>query len=268
MSDVRACLAAVQCFLWHLPLFFRAHPRTPLRVLGIVGLDMLHVLRHRQPLPRTRTNALALFLDLEGCANAAWDHKGVCLEEWKAIRQRLDGAGLGPCVHRYLGRLQALESTRPSPSSDGLRFAQVRTYRESVARLSITTAAEIALEQGDHRDTDDPTHTDPDVDTLYRILMQCQIIDDIFDYADDLSAGLPSFLTASTSPSQSLASAAAAARAYGGAHGRSSSSSVLPLRTTLWLFTALTTFLVWIYGIKHSQRIHDSIWRWTATSGR
>ena len=268
MSDLRACLAAIQSLLSHLPLFFAAHPRTPLRVLGIVALDMLHVLRYGRGLPHTRTDALALFLDLEGCANAAWDRKGVCLEEWRAIRQRLDDAGLGPSVHDYLGRLQALESTRPSAGGDGPRFAQVRTYRESVARLSITTAAEIALSQDDRGMVLDPTHSDADLDTLYRILMQCQIIDDIFDYADDLSAGLPSFLTASTSPSQSLASAAAAARSYGGAHGRSSSSSVLPLRTTLWLFTALTTFLVWIYGIKLSQLIHDSIWRWTATSGR
>ncbi|HVJ26572.1 MAG TPA: hypothetical protein VM493_03485 [Vicinamibacterales bacterium] len=267
MSDVRACLAAVQSFLSHLPLFFAAHPRTPLRVLGIVALDMLHVLRCGRRLPRTRTDALALFLDLEGCANAAWDHKAVCLEEWRAIRQRLDDAGLGPSVHDYLGRLQALESTRPSAGGDALRFAQVRTYRESVARLSITTAAGIALTQDDIGQTGDRRYTDGDVDTLYRILMQCQIIDDIFDYADDLSAGLPSFLTASTSPSESLASAAAAARSYGGSHGRSS-NSVLPLRTTLWLFTTLTTFLIWIYGIRHSQRTHDWIWRWTVTSGR
>ena len=263
MSDVRACLAAVQSFVWHLPLFFAARPRTPLRVLGIVALDMIRVLQCGRRLSRTRTNALALFLDLEGCANAAWDRKGVCLDEWQAIRQRLDDAGLGPCVHRYLGRLQQLESARPSAGGDGLRFAQVHTYRESVARLSITTAAEIALDQAL-----DPDRTDVDIDTLYRILMQCQIIDDIFDYADDLSAGLPSFLTAATSPLQSLASTAAAARRYGRSPAHSSNDSVLPLRVVLWLFTTLSTFLVWIYGIRHSQRTHDSVWRWTAPSGR
>jgi hypothetical protein len=35
-----------------LPLFFCATPRTPLRVLGIIALDTLHVLRHSRPLPR------------------------------------------------------------------------------------------------------------------------------------------------------------------------------------------------------------------------
>jgi hypothetical protein len=146
-------------------------------------------------------------------------------------------------------------------------LTQVRTYRESVARLSISTAAQIAHAQDDCGDIGNQAHTATNVDTLYRILMQCQIIDDIFDYADDLSAGLPSFLTASTSPSESLASAAAAARSYGEGHERSS-NSVLPLRITLWIFTTLTTFLIWIYGIKHSQRTHGRVWRWTAASGR
>ena len=268
MSDMRACLVAVRCFLRHLPLYFRAHPRTPLRVLGIVALDMLHVLRYRQPLPRTRTNALALFLDLEGCANAAWDHKDVCLEEWRAIRLRLADAGLDACVHRYLARLQTLERARPSAGGEDPRFAEVRSYRESVAHLSITTAAEIALPQEASGAGAPSMRTDNDVDTLYRILMQCQIIDDIFDYADDLSAGLPSFLTASASLSGGLASTAAAARCYGGVPGQSSHASVLPLRFTLWLFTALTTFLIWIYGIRHSRRTDNSAWHWRTTSGR
>lgn len=267
MSDLRASLAAVRCFLADLPLFFRREPRTPLRVLGIVSLDTLHVLRHSRRLPRPRVDALALFLDLEGCANAAWDRKDVCHEEWNGIRERLAQAGLGSCVDTYLARLQQLESCRPSVGGDDGRFAQVRAYRESVARLSISTAAAIALNPAGH-ESDIPAHADSDVDALFLILMQCQIIDDIFDYSDDLAAGLPSFLTASASLAQGLASTAAAARYYGGSRGRSTSPGVFPFRATLRLVTSITTFLVSIYGLTHSRRTHDATWRWTTTSGR
>ncbi|MDQ3489290.1 MAG: hypothetical protein M3468_16375 [Acidobacteriota bacterium] len=268
MSDVSAGLAAVRCFLANVPLFFHVEPRTPLRVLGIIALDTLHVLRHRRRLPRSRIDALALFLDLEGCANAAWDHKDVGHEDWRAIRQRLVKAGLGPCVDEYLRRLDELESCRPSPGGDERRLVQVAAYRESVARLSITTAAAIALNPKGREPDLRATHADIDVDTLFRILMQCQIIDDIVDYAEDLSAGLPSFLTGSASLSQSLVSTAAAARSYGATRGASSGSSVFPLRATLSVITTLTTFLVWTYGLRHSRRTQDSVWRWTTTSGR
>ena len=43
------------------------------------------------------------------------------------------------------------------------------------------------------------THCDGDFNILFRIAMQCQIIDDVLDYSSDRSAGLTSFLTASAS---------------------------------------------------------------------
>ena len=106
MSDVRAFLVAFGCLLRGVPLFFRAAPRTPLRVLGIVALDTLHVLRHSRPLPRQRISELAMFLDLEGCTNALWDHKGLCSTEYLALRQQLERAGLGSCIKAYLERLR------------------------------------------------------------------------------------------------------------------------------------------------------------------
>ena len=95
---IRASLVSAGCFLRGLPLFFCAAPRTPLRVLGIIALDTLHVLRHSRPLPRPRARVLAMFLDLEGCANAAWDLKDLSAADYGALRQRLVGAGLGPCL--------------------------------------------------------------------------------------------------------------------------------------------------------------------------
>ena len=89
------------------------------------------------------------------------------------------------------------KARRPSIGGDHRRFDDVRSYREAVARLSLATVAAIALnaeclEEESGRLIATATWT-----ALFRIAMQCQIIDDVVDYAEDLSAGLPSFLTAS-----------------------------------------------------------------------
>jgi len=226
---LQATLVSLLCLLRGLPLFFRASPRTPLRVLGIIALDTLHVLRYSRLLPRTRIRELAQFLDLEGCANATWDHKPRCEEEFQAIRQRLEHAGLGSCLDAYLGHLRELESHRPSMGGDRRRFDEVRAYREGVARLSLSTAAEIALGPGEH----------PEVDTLFRTLMQCQIIDDVLDYGEDMAAGLPSFLTASASLPLGFELTAASVRRYS-----AGGQGLFPLRVALLVITAMTKIVV------------------------
>ena len=262
MSDLRATLVAIRCFLRGLPLFFRSTPRTPLRALGIIALDTLHVLRHSRPLSPARVTALSLFVDFEGCANASWDHKDLCQAEYRAIRKRLKKAGLGACMQDYLGRLATLESRRPTIAGDRLRFDEVRSYREGVAELSLSTAAAIALNTQRLEQSTRAGDSDADIDALVRILLQCQVIDDIIDYQEDLSAGLPSFLTASASLPQAIGLTAEAARSYGSCPNR---GSVLPLRIALWVVTSMTALLVRLYAIRHSPRPH-SAWRWTTTS--
>ena len=239
-----ASFVSVGCLLRGLPLFFCATPRTPLRVLGIIALDTLHVLRHSQPLPRKRISELAMFLDFEGCANASWDHKDLCEEEYRGIRQRLEEGGLGLCIETYLSRLRELESRRPSIGGGHRRFDQVRSYREAVARLSIATVAAIALNAKGREEDIRTAHSDSDVETLFRILMQCQIIDDVVDYTEDRSARLPSFLTASASLPQAMALTAEAARSYAASPERSSGNGVFPLRMALCVVTAVTKLVV------------------------
>ncbi|MBK9241510.1 MAG: hypothetical protein IPL75_14895, partial [Acidobacteria bacterium] len=106
---------------------------------------------------------------------------------------------------------------RPSVATDGVSTPFV--HAGGVARLALATAAAMALNP-DGREQDRGEATDADVDTLFRILMQCQVIDDVLDYAEDASAGLPSFLTASASLSQALDLTADAARAYAEGSGR------------------------------------------------
>ena len=241
-GPIRASVVSVACLVRGLPLFFCATPRTPLRVLGIVAFDILHVLRRSQPLPRQTIRELAMFLDYQGCTNAAWDHKDLCEAEYEAIRQRLENAGRGPCIDAYLGRLRELESRRPSIGGDHRRFDEVRSYREAVARLSITTAAAIALDAAylDIRSA----QGDGDVETLFRILMLCQIIDDVLDYRKDRSAALPSFLTASASLEEAMELTAEAARSYAASRERSSVDAVFPLRVALYVFTLITRLVI------------------------
>ncbi len=90
-----------------------------------------------------------------------------------------------------------LESSRPLPGGDHWQFQDVGLYREAVVRLSLGMVAATAsgnrcLDEGIRA-----TYCDADLKILFRIVMQCQIIDDVLDYSKDLSAGLPSFLTAS-----------------------------------------------------------------------
>lgn len=244
MSDgaVWTGMVSIRCFARGVPLFFAAAPRTPLRVLGIIALDTLHVLRHSRSLPRQRVSELATFLDFEGCANAAWDQKEMCAADYHALRQRLELAGHGPLVAEYLERLQELEQRRPATGGDCFRFDQVRGYRERVARLSIATAAAIAMRDGRLDEAMRATGCDGDMATLFHILMQCQIVDDVIDYEEDWRAGLPSFLTATASLTQAMELTGAAARHYA-AHGPGG-RGVFPLRLSLAVVTAVTRIVI------------------------
>ncbi len=248
-GSLRAGLATITCLFRDLPLFFSAAPGTPLRVLCIVALDTIHVLRHARPLPRQRRRALATFLDFQACTNAVWDRKPLCAAQYQALRRRLEQAGLGVWITDYLCRLHALEARRPSVGGDLRRFDDARAYREAVARLSLAALTAIALNADGLDEGIQATHGDSDVAALFRMAMQCQIIDDVVDYRKDLSAGLPSFLTASSSLPHAAALTACAARRYHA--GIEPASSVLPLRLALRVLTTLA-----VLAVRAAPRLH------------
>ena len=237
---VRRSLVSLACFLRGLPLFFRASPGTPLRVLAIVAIDTLYILRQSTPLSRKRINKLATLLDFQACTNAAWDGKSLCETKHHALRRQLEKAGLSSCIEEYLIRLHELENARPSPGGDRRRFDEVRSYREAVVRLSLATAIAMNGERLDEEIS--ATHNDSDVSALFRIVMQCQIIDDVIDYTEDVSAGLPSFLTATASLPQALGLTAGAARDYSASEN--SQGAVFPLRIAVTVFAAVAALVV------------------------
>lgn len=256
-----ASIVSIACFLRGLPLFFRATPKTPLRVLCLIAFDTLHVLRTSTPLPRHRVRVLATLLDFGACTNAAFDRKTFCPQEYQALRQWIEKVGVTSWVDEYLRRLQELERRRPSPGGDHRRFDEVRSYRESVARLSLGTVAAIALGEERVEDGIRAIHDDHDLATLFRVVMLCQIIDDVLDYATDVSAGLPSFLTATASLPHALAWTAEAARSYTKCAVGPRSAGVFPFRAALFIVSVLTSLLIranhWQNRMDWALRSHE-----------
>ena len=113
-------------------------------------------------------------------ANTAFDHKRGRRNELRVPRRLLEEAGMGSSVAEYLRRLGDLERGRPRPGGAGWQFHSVRLYREAVVRpfagsgchgrLPRTMPARKPLWQ--------PTAMS-DLNLLFRIVMQCQIIDDV-----------------------------------------------------------------------------------------
>ncbi len=258
---IRSTIAALVASARGIPLFFRASPRTPLRSLGIIALDVLHRLRRARRLPSVTVRRLSLFLDFQGCANAEWDDKPLSRTHYDTLRARLIDEGLGPCIESYLHHLQVLESTRPAAGGTLDGFDDIRRYREAVARLSLQTAAAIALSPPSSTRivTAADCDGDSDVDLLVRVLIQCQVVDDVLDYETDMSAGLPSFLTACAPVAQSLALTDRAVRGYLSEGLRGTGPAVFPFRVALLGSTAITMVVLraalWRYRRDHA-------WKW------
>ena len=232
-ASLSAMRAAVVSVMRNVPLFFAERPRTPLRVMCIMAFDALQILRHAKPLSGAKRQTLAALLDFGASLNARLDWKKRSSAELRATRALLDDAGVHDSLGDYTRRLATFETGRPDPGGEESRFHAVHAYRESVVRLSlgmlaVTASFEKTLDEGI-----DATASNPDLNVLFRIVMFCQIIDDVIDYPLDHSAKLPSFLTACRRLPQSLTLTRTAAREY--ATLSRSRSSALPLRVALWL---------------------------------
>jgi hypothetical protein len=209
-----------------------------------MAFDVLHRLRHARPLPSRKLRLLAALLDVGAWANAVFDDKERRRHECRDTMQALTEASIRSSVAEYLRRLGNLESRRPLPGGDYGRFREVALYREAVVRLSlglVATAADCSdcLDEGIRA-----TCRDADLDILFRISMQCQIIDDVLDYSRDMSAGLPSFLTASRSVQQAFELTRLAATGYADQHDLPRTAALFPLRAALFLVSICTTIIV------------------------
>ena len=244
-DDISSTLIAVICMVRGLFLFLLSgRPRTPLRVLCIVAFDTLHWLRNGKRLSKFELKKLAALLDFGACANAAFDHKKVCQNERRVTLQLLEEADIGLSLSEYLQRLGILEGGRPRPGGDRSQFQNVRWYREAVVRLSLGMVATTASVNRCLNEAIAATYGDGDLNRLFRIVMLCQIIDDVLDYSQDRSAGLPSFLTACKSFPQSLEQTQLAAYGYANNRRINRAAEVFPLRLALFHVSMFTKLVV------------------------
>jgi hypothetical protein len=88
------------------------------------------------------------------------------------------------------------------------------------------------------------TSGDEDLEMLFRIVMQCQIIDDVLDYSKDMSAGLPSFLTATESLPQAFELTRLAAVLYADDGNLPRTGDVFPLRLALFGVSACAKLVI------------------------
>jgi hypothetical protein len=253
-AQISPILIAVRSIVRGLSLFMSARPRTPLRVLCIVAFDALHMLRKAGPLTMPKIRTLAALLDFGACANAAFDNKECCRHECRETLQLLEVAGVRSSVVEYLRRLRELESRRPLPGGDYRQFHKVRLYREAVVRLSLAVVATTASGDQCLGAGIRATYCDADLNILFRIAMQCQIIDDVLDYSRDMSAGLPSFLTASKSRPQACELTRLAALGYADDRDLPRTGDVFPLRLALFLVSTCTRLVI-VLG-RWRQRAH------------
>ncbi len=228
-----ACGVAAVSALRGLWLLLAPRPRTPLRVLCIVAFDTLHVFRCSRRLTRAQVRVLAALLDFGACANAEFDDKPLDEHEYRRARQLLDEAGAGRLVDEYLRRLHELERHRPLAGGDDSRHQRVLWYRESVVRWSLGMVAATAFDLPSVEAGFQTTQTDSDLEQLFRIVMQCQIMDDVLDYGQDVRAGLPGFLTVPRSLDRAFDLVQSAANRYAEGGQFLQSGRLMPLRIAL-----------------------------------
>jgi hypothetical protein len=230
-ARLAALAAAVRSLVRGGTLLFVERPGTPLRILCIVAFDTVHRLRTGKRLTAAKVKLLAALLDFGASANAVLDGKR--RQECRPTLQLVRRAGSS--FHEYVPRLEALERLRPVSGGDDTRFHEVSAYREAVVRLSLGMLAATAdvcagLDEGIAQ-----THADGDLNLLFRIVMQCQILDDAIDVRADQKAGLPGFLTASGSPGQAVEETRGSVRSYAEGGGRG--AELWPLRLGLRVVT-------------------------------
>ncbi len=241
---ISSTLISVTSVLRGLPLFFSARPKTPLRVLCVMAFDTLHMLRNSKRLPVVKLRTLAVLLDFGACANAICDNKEFCRREFRRTRQLLEDAGIRSSVVEFLRRLRELESKRPSPGGDHKQFQKVGSYREAIVRLSLGMVAATAIGNQCLDEGVRATYCDDDLEILFRIVMQCQIIDDVLDYSKDMSAGLPSFLTASESLPQAFELTRLVALGYADDRNLPRTGDVFPLRLALFVVSTCAKLVI------------------------
>ena len=258
-DGISSTLIAVMSMVRGLALYLSGRPRTPLRASCALWRS-------------TRFTCFATGDDCQRSSSKCWRpcsisapapmrlsiKKRFAGESVVVTRQLLEEAGIGSFVAEYLRRLANLERSRPRPGGDGRQFQKVSLYREAVVRLSLGMVATVAGGNPCLDEAIEATYGDGELNLLFRIVMQCQIIDDVLDYSQDRSAGLPSFLTACQSLLLALELTQRAARGYAEDRHVARAANVFPLRAALFFVSMCAELVVVSSSLKFGATLGRS----------
>jgi hypothetical protein len=230
-------------------IYMSGRSGTLLRALCIAAYDVLHKARYGQALDSQSRLALAALLELGAGANRLLDGKAETRDPQLTMKLRtamreLRSRGHRSLVSSYLRHLIAQERLRPLPDGKHITAARIVAYREGVVRLSLGALATVASLTPDISTGIRATCDDSATNALFRIVMHCQIVDDVLDYRKDRAASLPTFLTAHDRTTFALSQTLKAVIAYGKTDAPIHSGATLLLRLGLVLLTGLTCTLV------------------------
>lgn len=181
---------AVPAFLDNARLFLTREPSTPLRVLSLMALSTALKSRNRSWSENGRRRVIEM-MELGALLNDRHDAEP---HDRGAIRARLTRFRNSPCrktIRDYVRTLQATERNRPA---HGACPDATRIYREAVNRLSLATMWALATDCHLSKIIRH-LHHDRNLDSLFRIIMLIQLIDDVMDHRKDQRRRLPSFAT-------------------------------------------------------------------------
>jgi hypothetical protein len=147
-------------------------------------------------------------------------------------------------VNEYVSRLRDLEKRRPAPGGNVRQHRKVLSYRESVIRLSLGMIAATALDNLSIEEGIQATYHDEEIEMLYRIVMLCQIIDDVLDFKRDTDDELPTFLTAHVLPCQAVALTFEAGKRYADSGDLPTSPHLFPFRVALLAVSVLAKLAI------------------------
>jgi hypothetical protein len=246
-------------------IYFRGQTTTPLRALCIAAFDFLHATRHGRRLDMGTCGAIAAFLELGACMNRLLDGKlkhGESAErqQMKSYLEALKAQGQEELVRLYLECLQSLEHNRPAPGDGFFNFAGVLIYRQDVVRLSLGATSVLACLSPDLKSGITATQDENLVNILFRIVMLCQIIDDLIDARKDLAAGLPSFVTLFPDMKTALAKASNISQLYAAARYQIQSREMVLLKLLLVITATITRMVILGVSLKTGFQ-HSSLGR-------
>jgi hypothetical protein len=202
--DAIVLMPAAAVSLWRgLRFYLSRRTGTPLRALCIAAQDFLHKTRYGTPLDADAINTLAAMIELGARLNQLHDGKMLrdgreTINMRRAVPLEPRGGKHDRTLYCYMKALKDLECNRPLPAARGMSTPAIIAYREDVIRLSLGTVSTIAEINSDIASGIQSTKDMGAMNVLFRIVMQCQILDDVLDQQKDTALKLPTFMTASS----------------------------------------------------------------------